>query len=589
MKDSYEQLKQIYSHENAISEGSQNAIGTVYTPYEIAVQMVYLLISNQLELEKGDEYGIELDFDAIYLRAYRDQNSDISVSAHEAEALIQNLLRWRIIDFSCGSGALITAYLDFFNFLLIHNAHQTAPEHLKAYVHHFLTNCLYAIDIDDRATNALTDILMAYARSFGLTDIALNIATSNSLLAFPVTFPKEFDLIIGNPPYIGEKNNLTAFKPIKSTAFGRQFYEGKMDYFYFFIYLGHQLLKPNGSLCFISSNYFLTADGATKLRAFLNGHFHFSRYVDYGETPIFGNRKLHACSYVLTKSSQLTCKVYDSTLRMISELERSTLYHHDGCIRFVMSDLIMARLHQMKGVSIGTLGNFYTVNQGVVTGLDRCFVMDAPTAASLPPALQALSVPFYKNSDIQSYRVNPKHRRYLLYVDRAEVPDELIRRLTPFRERLSNRREVQRNVRAWYMLTWPRTRELFEHPKIVAPQRARTNRFAYVVEPFYASADVYYIQATSQSPYPLHLLVLILNASPVFQWLSHMGKRKGELLELYATPLKNIPLPPLDEGSIKILEGYAKAIDETVDETRLPSIYASLDDYVSSLYGLHDL
>jgi len=48
-----------------------------------------------------------------------------------------------------------------------------------------------------------------------------------------------FDIVIGNPPYIGEKGNKEKFRDVKKTKL-EAFYLRKMDYFYFFF---HQALK----------------------------------------------------------------------------------------------------------------------------------------------------------------------------------------------------------------------------------------------------------------------------------------------------------------------------------------------------------
>lgn len=42
-----------------------------------------------------------------------------------------------------------------------------------------------------------------------------------------------FDIIITNPPYIGEKGHKEIFREIKQGTLGK-YYQGKMDLFYFF-------------------------------------------------------------------------------------------------------------------------------------------------------------------------------------------------------------------------------------------------------------------------------------------------------------------------------------------------------------------
>jgi hypothetical protein len=67
-----------------------------------------------------------------------------------------------------------------------------------------------------------------------------------------------FDIVIGNPPYVGEKGHKEIFEKIKGNAWGKKHYKGKMDLFYFFFHLGIDVLKVNGTLTFITTNYFIS-------------------------------------------------------------------------------------------------------------------------------------------------------------------------------------------------------------------------------------------------------------------------------------------------------------------------------------------
>jgi len=70
-----------------------------------------------------------------------------------------------------------------------------------------------------------------------------------------------FDIIIGNPPYVGEKGNKDTFQKIAETTLGERFYERRMDLFYFFFHISLDYLRDGGILSFITTNYFITATG----------------------------------------------------------------------------------------------------------------------------------------------------------------------------------------------------------------------------------------------------------------------------------------------------------------------------------------
>jgi len=582
LKPSYEDLKRIYAHERSIHLDSE-ITGTVYTPIWVAKQMVYVLLKNYMQINH-DAFDIEgVRFDALYLQAYLKGDS---ITAHEAETWLPILLPLTILDLSCGTGVLLIAYLEFIEYLIKH-----APLYSNEWLCNLVQNQMVGIDIDQRAVDGFVQLLDEFSRSRGILPTQFRIYCQNSLIDDLVDDTEKFDLVIGNPPYIGEKNNLSYFTPIKQTPLGKAYYEGKMDYFYFFIYKGSSYLKEKGCMCYLSSNYFLTADGAKKMRLFIKETLNLSTYIDYGDVFVFPEKKLHACVYVLQKKRVTQVYIYDATLTLKKKIPISRIYHTDGTIQFILSDDAQKILSMMSQQMVATLGDCYEIHQGIVSGSDKQFVYSDKVTDMLPRALKPYLVPFYKNSDIKHYYTSTNTPLSLLYLDQPEVHEDVLKWLNPYKEKLMNRREVVNHYREWYMLTWPRKRELFVNEKIVVPQRAKSNRFAYVKQAFYASADVYYITTKARSPYTLQVLTMLLNSDLTLLWLTHMGKKKGTLLELYATPLKNIPIPKLDtEALIQLTvfsdELYASAI--CPDDQRLAVIKREVDALLSRVLNDSD-
>lgn len=86
-----------------------------------------------------------------------------------------------------------------------------------------------------------------------------------------------FDIVIGNPPYVRQESIIDKDKIIKSVSqtffdkSGRTFLkiDKRSDLYVYFYYKGLSLLKPNGILCFISSNSWLDVGYGTNLQEFL--------------------------------------------------------------------------------------------------------------------------------------------------------------------------------------------------------------------------------------------------------------------------------------------------------------------------------
>lgn len=98
-----------------------------------------------------------------------------------------------------------------------------------------------------------------------------------------------FDIVIGNPPYIGEKGHKEIFQPVKSDIHLAQYYLGKMDYFYFFFHLAFNMLSPSGVATFITTNYYPTALGARKLRTDIKDRMNIRTLFNLGELRLFEN------------------------------------------------------------------------------------------------------------------------------------------------------------------------------------------------------------------------------------------------------------------------------------------------------------
>ena len=95
-----------------------------------------------------------------------------------------------------------------------------------------------------------------------------------------------FDIVIANPPYIGEKSHKEMFREIKKGNLGI-FYQGKMDLFYFFLHLALNLCKQNSNIAFITTNYYPTAMGAIKLRQDFRERAIVRNLMNFNELKIF--------------------------------------------------------------------------------------------------------------------------------------------------------------------------------------------------------------------------------------------------------------------------------------------------------------
>ncbi|MEZ4462306.1 MAG: hypothetical protein R3E66_21795 [bacterium] len=121
------------------------------------------------------------------------------------------------------------------------------------------------------------------------------------------------------------------------------------------------------------------------------------------------------------------------------------------------------------------------------------------------------------------------------------------------RQKLALRREVQTDRMPWYRLHWPRRRADMTQPKLVVPRRASESLFCLDLSASMVSSDCTYLTAPSDVDEPVEYLIrlmLLLNSAVVRdQFIAH-GKRKGDIFEFYAGPLRRLIVPQYERGSI---------------------------------------
>ncbi|MFX0053162.1 MAG: Eco57I restriction-modification methylase domain-containing protein, partial [Candidatus Hermodarchaeota archaeon] len=115
------------------------------------------------------------------------------------------------------------------------------------------------------------------------------IGTFHWFCEFPSVFIEKggFDIIIANPPYLGESGNKELFR-IYARVFP-SYYEGKMDLWYLFLHRSLDLMIEGAYSSVICPNYWITATGALKLRTRLLNDTFLIEYINFNENKIFSN------------------------------------------------------------------------------------------------------------------------------------------------------------------------------------------------------------------------------------------------------------------------------------------------------------
>lgn len=407
-----------------------------------------------------------------------------------------------------------------------------------------------------------------------------------------------FDIVIGNPPYIGESGHKEIFRAVAETEFGKRTYQGKMDFFYFFFHKGIDVLHNKGDLAFITTNYYPTATGAKTLRRDFSDRTYIRQLINFNEVRVFESALgQHNMITILTRNKQnnILCKSTICSESVTADADKinqilfakddksTTMYVaqdnlYDGKDFYIRQQGVSSEDKDSIGSVLNKiaaqktrLGLIADVNQGVVSGCDyvsnrNVSDLDMSQDIALKDGIFVLDMKnsrdravydtfnseekkflraFYKNSEIEKYYCNTHNTKWLLYLNKAHLSIDaypnLKHHMDRFMPALSRRREAQSGVIKPFQLQWARTEEIFIKDKIVVPYRTRTNAFAYNDVEWFCRSDAYVITPKTENV-DLFYLLGVLNSKLNFVWLYNRGKRKGEVLELFQVPLSEIPI-----------------------------------------------
>jgi adenine-specific DNA-methyltransferase len=450
-----------------------------------------------------------------------------------------------------------------------------------------------------------------------------------------------FDLVIGNPPYVGQKGNKEKFKEIKENSELEKFYIRNMDFYYFFFHLSLNLIREKGFSTFITTNYFLTADGGIKLREDLKKRSILLKLINFNELSIFESAKgQHNIITIFqkgidhSKEAKIIYTLRNENLnddllnKILSGFDEKTRYFKQSNKNLYKTENSYLNIYQNSGQSrtiqniledISSfaqfkLGEICYVNQGILSGIDKItnkhiqrgmihenlkgrgvFVLsiDEINQLNLLPNEYEIIKPFYKNSDIKKYFCSTIPNQYLVYATRninidnyPNIKKHLHLFELPIKARSSDRGEIQAALKLgkWWVVFAARDKNIFESPKIVCPQRSKNNKFAYTDSQWYASGDVYFITSKSVNN-DLKYILGLLNSKLYYWWFYYKGKRKGEYLELYYTPLTQVPIPKASEEEKQAIE---KLVEKCLAAkgVGVEQWEAEIDERVAHLYGL---
>ena len=285
-----------------------------------------------------------------------------------------SIYKKHIIDNSCGKGAFLEQIVQRYCSLPLNPSE--LQNNLETYIH--------GIEINENSRNECIDNLNRIVENFGLENVKWDIKLGNALTFNE--YDRKMDYVVGNPPYVrihNLKDDNAAYDILRKYEFAKK---GSSDLYLAFYELGLRMLKPSGSLCYISPSAWLQNASGLSFRHYINNTHHLSKVIDFGSEQIFDNAQTYVMiAYFQGNNDKINYYEYNKnkSLKPIGNIKYEDIFINDK-MYFISS------FNNIKEISNCENGNILVKN-GFATLSDEVFIDNVPDNTDMV-------IPIYKSS-----------------------------------------------------------------------------------------------------------------------------------------------------------------------------------------------
>ncbi len=658
-------IKELYKNKKGtrydFASINADVLGSIYEQYLGQIQK-----ENGKEKKSSKRKSQGIYYTPRYIVDYIIQNTLGEVlknkPAHEA-------MKIKVLDPACGSGSFLIKTFEVLDEHIKREWHQKGTDSTINYARKLpiLTSSIYGVDLDAEAVEIaqLNLLLKTLERRECLPNLMHNIECGNSLISgteaelkkhfgdnwkdkkpfdwkekFKDVFGQGgFDVIIGNPPYIKEFVDKSAFDGLHNNPY----YQGKMDIWTLFGCVAVDLLKEGGLFSFIAPNNWLTNVGASIFRNKILSEGEIINFIDFGDFKVFDEAGIQTMIFVFRKTKPR--EVYDINYSKIIDkniikedlikflnsdknLEIQGIQNFkiqfkpkeflNKLISFVGSDKedILKKIEakrnfelQDEEISNGIHHHHDTVNKERQKILgdnfhigEGIFVLSDAEKENISFTKKELEIikPSYTTDEIKRWYADSHNKEWVIYTDSSFKDLNKIESYPNIKKHLDKFNKVITSDNGPYGLHRAKKENFFIGEKIIVLRKCTIPTFTYVNFDSYVSATFYIIKTNRIDQ---KYLTAILNSSLIAFWLKNKGKMQGNNYQLDKAPLMNIPIYISDKNQQKIIIDLVEKIteqnkklkkfDPILDEEEykelkieIDKIDKEIDKKIYELYGL---
>jgi len=418
--------------------------------------------------------------------------------------------------------------------------------------------------------------------------------------------------MLSNPPYVKLDHLVAAEKALYEEYLGDDF-TGRSDAYLAFVKLSIDAVAPNGFVCLVLPQTFLTARNARFLRRRISSEFDVRCLVDLSAVDVFEGVGAYCVLLVVQKKTVPKIAGEDAQLAQASDFVGGVL---QACIDrrdvdtpyyrafrtpqsyFERQDWAIVSPEftalESKLARLPKLSDYLNSAQGFLTGADPVFLRSADL---VPLGERSIYMYVWEDRDISRFGLKEKSDTLVLYPyegDRLLDEHEIEERYpSTYSHLVANREVLTRRKRSsstpWWKPERPRPPKVMKRPKIVVPHLFLTPRFALDISGVMAVSHTPFLTAKREDGEVdlLKWFVAVLNSSVASWYLRVFTPKfaKG-YSRIEAATLRDVPVPDLNSVSAGDLKLAAILVDRLLAGKASEADAQDLDALIVRAYGI---